>query len=146
MLLEPSSDRGHGAFVGLRRWVRPMEDAHLAEEHDRHATAFALTGFGAQHLQQCFNVLPGEVGAGGVCEDGGQRLLVRAFHGRMVPKDSTVCKATAFYPRAFERGAGSAEPHAYHPRPCRLPTTLNTLAVLGRARVVSGEELRWSTA
>ena len=73
-----------------------MEDANLVEKHDCDATTFAFADFGSKSAQECFDVLPGDVRAAWVCEDGFQCLLVRALHACMVPDFSTERKAGAF--------------------------------------------------
>lgn len=67
-----------------------MEDAHLVEQHNSNAAAFAFADFGAEPAEQGFNVLPSDVRAGRVCEDGFQRPLMRALHLYMVPDTGTV--------------------------------------------------------
>ena len=66
-----------------------MEDANLVEKHDCDATTFAFADLRAKPTQKCFDVLPGYVRAGRVCEDCFQSPLMHAFHVRMVPEDGT---------------------------------------------------------
>ena len=66
-----------------------MEDAHLVEQNDCDAATFALGDFRSKTAQESFDVLPGDVRAGWVCEDCFQRLLMGALHARMVPEDGT---------------------------------------------------------
>lgn len=82
MLFKPPLHRYHSALVRLRRWVWSVEDSDLVEQHDRDSTAFAFADLGAQANQQCFDVLPGDVRAGGVCEDCFQSPLMGALHDR----------------------------------------------------------------
>ena len=66
-----------------------VEDADLVEKHDCNTTTFALGDFSAKPSEECFDVFPGDVRAGRVCEDRFQGLLMRALHVQMVPNSGT---------------------------------------------------------
>ena len=66
-----------------------MEDPHLVEQHDRYAAARSLADFRAETDKQRFDVLPGNVRAGGVGEDCIKRLQMSALHNAIVPSRGT---------------------------------------------------------
>lgn len=89
MLLEPLLDGNHGSLVRLWRRVGPVKDADLLKEVDRYATALSFGDFGAKPDKERFDVLPGDVRAGRVGEDGFESLAMAALHGAMVPQAGT---------------------------------------------------------
>jgi hypothetical protein len=76
--------------------MRSVENADLTEQDDGYATSFAFADFSPKSLQHCLYVFPGDVRAGGVCEDSFQSPLMGAFHPRMVPERGTVDNAGCF--------------------------------------------------
>jgi hypothetical protein len=76
--------------------MRSVENADLTEQDDGYATSFAFADFSPKSLQHCLYVFPGDVRAGGVCEDSCQSPLMGAFHPRMVPERGTVGNAGCF--------------------------------------------------
>ncbi len=62
-----------------------MENAHLVEQNDRYAPSRPLADFLAETDKQSFDVLPGNVRAGGVGEDCFKRLQMSALHTATVP-------------------------------------------------------------
>ena len=66
-----------------------MKHTHLLEEADRYATTLSLRHVGSQPDQEGFDVLPGDVRAGRVGEQGFESLAVAALHGAIVPRVST---------------------------------------------------------
>jgi hypothetical protein len=85
MLLKPLLYRDNGTLVGLWRRVGPVKDADLAEEVDCDAASFSLGDLGAETYEECFDVLPRDVRAGRMGEDGFKGLSVAALHRAMVP-------------------------------------------------------------
>ena len=73
-----------------------MEDTYLVEQKDCDPATFALGGFRAKTYQQCFDVLPGDVCAGWVCEDCFECLLMGPLHAPMVPENGTERNARVF--------------------------------------------------
>jgi hypothetical protein len=96
MLFKPLSHRHHGAFVCLGWGVRSVKDANLSEQDDGHSAAFALADLSTKPSQQGFDVFPGDIGAGWMCEDGFQRLQVSALHPQMVLNHGTDHKPLEF--------------------------------------------------
>jgi hypothetical protein len=76
--------------------MRPVENADFTEKDDGYATSFAFADFSPKTVQHCLYVFPGDVGAGGMCEDSFQSPLMGAFHPRMVPERGTVDNAGCF--------------------------------------------------
>jgi hypothetical protein len=66
-----------------------MEDAYLIEQKYGHATSFALADFCAKPSEERFDVLPGDVCTGRVCEDGFKSSKMGTLHPRMVPESGT---------------------------------------------------------
>ena len=60
--------------------MRTMEDAHLAERDNRHATALALADLGPEFDEERLNVLLLKVGARRVGKDDIKRALVLPLH------------------------------------------------------------------
>ena len=66
-----------------------MENAYLFEQNDCDAATLPLADFPSQINKESFDVLPGDVRAGWVCEDCFQCLLMGALHLPMVPECGT---------------------------------------------------------
>ena len=66
-----------------------MKHSHLVEEVDRYATTFSLGYLGAKPDEEGFDVLPGDVRAGRMGEEGFECLAVAALHSVMVPRAGT---------------------------------------------------------
>jgi len=66
-----------------------MKHTHLLEEVDRYATTLSLRHVGPQPDQEGFDVLPGDVRAGRVGEQGFESLAVAALHEAIVPRFGT---------------------------------------------------------
>lgn len=56
-----------------------MEDTHFVEQDNRDAASLAFADIGAEPDQECLDVLPVDVRAGGVREDRFQRSPVGAL-------------------------------------------------------------------
>ena len=66
-----------------------MKHTHLLEEADRYATTLSLRHVGSEPDQEGFDVLPGDVRAGRVGEQGFESLVVGALHRVIVPRFGT---------------------------------------------------------
>lgn len=89
MLFKPLLDGDYGTLVRLWRGVGPVKDADLLEEVDGDATALSLGDLSAKPIEESLNILPGDIRAGWVGEDGFESLAVAALHGPIVPRSGT---------------------------------------------------------
>ena len=79
-----------------------MEYPHLGEQDDRDTAAFTLENFRPQFLEQRFDILPRNVGAGRVSVNGFQRAAAFPLHASMVLRNGT---SVPSYSRTFPRPA-----------------------------------------
>ena len=95
MLFKPLLDGDYGTLVCLWRGVGPVKDADLLEKVDGDATALSLGDLSAKSNEESLDVLPGDVRAGWVGEEGFESLAVTALRGAMVPRFGTGASSDA---------------------------------------------------
>lgn len=90
-----------------------MEYAGFTEQNDGYATTFAFADVCAKPDQKCFDVVPGDIRAGGMCEDSFQSPQMGTFHVLMVPEEGTdktwvFCDGCFVKPNKTSRGRHEA--------------------------------------
>ncbi|WP_353395843.1 hypothetical protein [Hydrogenophaga sp. 5NK40-0174] len=59
----PLAHTGDSAFVGMRRWMRPVKYTHFTKQNHRNSAAFALAHLGTQPIKKALNVAPQNIRA-----------------------------------------------------------------------------------